>query len=222
MQLRWKSRLRMVYGHLRDKESSPYRAELCLFWGDLWKKASITSSFILVWTAYSSWLLINYSVTTDLLLIYYKPEGGLQKHYWFTTDLLQIGGGWLLIYYWFTTELLLNYVITVLWTIRTSDPLLFMLDALANASRSRNKLRPRSPFSDEKNVENRTSTGCTAWNSALCTCAHTHACRKNRACAFLAGFRVVCCLFYRFPVRNALRASEAVHATDVMVNQVNV
>lgn len=118
----------------------------------------------------------------------------LQRHYWFTTDLLQTGGGWLLIYYWFTTELLLNYVITVLWTIRTSDPLLFMLDALANASRSRNKLRPRSPFSDEKNVENRTSTGCTAWNSALCTCAHTHACRKNRACAFLAGFRVVCCL----------------------------
>lgn len=100
----------------------------------------------------------------------------------------------LLIYYWITTDLLLNYVRTVLWTIRTSDPLIFMLDALANASRSRNKLRPRSPFSDEKNVGNRTSTGCTAWNSALCTCAHTHACRKNIACAFLAGFRVVCCL----------------------------
>ncbi|MCU8825085.1 hypothetical protein ACGWAW_028710, partial [Klebsiella pneumoniae] len=49
---------------------------------------------------------------------------------------------------------------------------------------------------------------------------HTHACRKNRACAFLAGFRVVCCLFYRFPVRNALRAPEAVRATDVMVNPV--
>ena len=29
---------------------------------------------------------------------------------------------------------------------------------------------------------------------------------------------MVCCLFYRFPVRNALRASEAVHARDVMVN----
>ena len=40
----------------------------------------------------------------------------------------------------------------------------------------------------------------------------------KRACAFLAGFRVVCCLFYRFPVRNALRASQAVRATDVMVN----
>lgn len=94
MQLRWKSRLRMVYGHLRDKESSPYRAELCLFWGDLWKKASITSSFILVWTAYSSWLLINYSVTTDLLLIYYKSE---EDNYLSTTDLL-------LNYYWITSE----------------------------------------------------------------------------------------------------------------------
>ena len=29
---------------------------------------------------------------------------------------------------------------------------------------------------------------------------------------------MVCCLFYRFPVRNALRASEVVRATDVMVN----
>ncbi|MEB2955895.1 hypothetical protein VKY05_26490, partial [Klebsiella pneumoniae] len=47
------------------------------------------------------------------------------------------------------------------------------------------------------------------------------ACRKNRACAFLAGFRVVCCLFYRFPVRNALRASQVVLITGVMVNQVS-
>ncbi len=29
---------------------------------------------------------------------------------------------------------------------------------------------------------------------------------------------MVCCLFCRFPVRNALRASQAVRATDVMVN----
>lgn len=87
-----------------------------------------------------------------------------------------------------------------------------------NASRPRNKLRPRSPFSDGKNAGNRTSPGWMVWISALCTCAHTHACRKNRACAFLAGFRVVCCLFYRFPVRNALRASQAVHARGVMVN----
>ncbi len=72
-----------------------------------------------------------------------------------------------------------------------------------NASRPRNKLRPRSPFSDGKNAGNRTYPGWMVWISALCTCAHTHACRKNRACAFLAGFRVVCCLFYRFPVRNA-------------------
>ena len=108
MQLRWKSRLRMVYGHLRDKESSPYRAELCLFWGDLWKKASITSSFILVWTAYSSWLLINYSVTTDLLLIYYKPEGGTTEtlliYYWITTNRRRMTTYLLLIYYWITSE----------------------------------------------------------------------------------------------------------------------
>ena len=147
--------------------------------------------------------------TTALLLNYYKSE---EDDYLSTTDLL-------LIYYWFTTDLLLIYVRTVLWTIRTSDPLIFMLDVLANASRPRNKLRPRSPFSDEKNAGNRTSPGWMVWNSALCTCAHTHACRKNRVCAFLAGFRVVCCLFYRFPVRNALRASQAVHATDVMVNE---
>ncbi|MEH8441420.1 hypothetical protein RAG88_01400, partial [Klebsiella pneumoniae] len=38
---------------------------------------------------------------------------------------------------------------------------------------------------------------------------------------FLAGFRVVCCLFYRFPVRNALRGSEAVPIRDVMVNDNN-
>jgi hypothetical protein len=30
---------------------------------------------------------------------------------------------------------------------------------------------------------------------------------------------VVCCLFCRFPVRNALRAPEAVLITDVMVNR---
>ena len=112
MQLRWKSRLRMVYGHLRDKESSPYLAELCLFWGDLWKKASITSSFILVWTAYSSWLLINYSVTTDLLLIYYKPEGRTTEtlliYYWFTTNRRRMTTYLLLIYYWITTELRQN------------------------------------------------------------------------------------------------------------------
>ena len=29
---------------------------------------------------------------------------------------------------------------------------------------------------------------------------------------------MVCCLFYRFPVRNALRASQAVLITDVMFN----
>ena len=115
------------------------------------------------------------------------------------------------------------YVSSILCAICTSAPLPERAEngfsgCAGNASRPRNKLRPRSPFSGKKNIGNRTYPGWMAWISALCTCAHTHACRKNRACAFLAGFRVVCCLFYRFPVRNALRASQTVHATDVMVN----
>ncbi len=35
---------------------------------------------------------------------------------------------------------------------------------------------------------------------------------KTEPARFWRVFRVVCCLFCRFPVRNALRASEAVHA----------
>ena len=102
------------------------------------------------------------------------------------------------------------YVSFILCAICTSDSLPERAEngfsgCAGNASRPRNKLRSRSPFSGGKNAGNRTYPGWVAWISALCTCAHTHACRKNRACAFLAGFRVVCCLFYRFPVRNALR-----------------
>ena len=116
-------------------------------------------------------------------------------------------------YITFTSLLHHFYVRSDLWTIRTSAPLPGpparaengFSGCAGNASRPRNKLRPRSPFSGKKNIGNRTYPGWMAWISALCTCAHTHACRKNRACAFLAGFRVVCCLFYRFPVRNALR-----------------
>lgn len=115
------------------------------------------------------------------------------------------------------------YVSSILCAICTSAPLPERAEngfsgCAGNASRPRNKLRPRSPFSGKKNIGNRTYPGWMAWISALCTCAHTHACRKNRDCAFLAGFRGVCCLFYRFPVRNALRASQAVHARGVMVN----
>ena len=68
--------------------------------------------------------------------------------------------------------------------------------SLPNALRPDNKLSTRSPFSEEKNAGNRTSPGWMVWISALCTCAHTHACRKN-----------------------ALRASGVVQATDVMVIQ---
>ena len=152
------------------------------------KKAFLTVSFMPAWTGYSSWLQN-----------YIAPSGHtslLQRFCITFTSLLHHSFS--------------SYVTSILCAICTSDPLPERAEngfsgCAGNASRPRNKLRPRSPFSDEKNVENRTSTGCTVWNSALCTCAHTHACRKNRACAFLAGFRVVCCLFYRFPVRNALR-----------------
>ena len=58
------------------------------------------------------------------------------------------------------------YVSSILCAICTSAPLPERAEngfsgCAGNASRPRNKLRPRSPFSDEKNVENRTSTGCT-------------------------------------------------------------
>ena len=157
--------------------------------GDRDKKAFLTVSFMPAWTGCSSWLQNYIAPSVHTSLLHHSFS---------------------------------SYVTSILCAICTS-PLPERADSgfsgcAGNASRPRNKLRPRSPFSDGKNAGNRTYPGWMAWISALCTCAHTHACRKNRACAFLAGFRVVCCLFYRFPVRNALRASQAVHATDVMVN----
>ncbi len=86
----------------------------------------------------------------------------------------------------------------------------------------RNKLRPRSPFSDGKNAGNRTYPGWMAWISALCTCAHTHACRKAKPARFWRVFGWFVACFCRFPVRNALRASQAVLITDVMVNVKNI
>ncbi len=79
--------------------------------------------------------------------------------------------------------------------------------ALYNAFTATHKLRPCSPFSDGKNAGNRTYPGWMAWISALCTCTHTmHAVKKSLR-AVSGGFSVVCCLFCRFPVRNALRIS---------------
>lgn len=43
---------------------------------------------------------------------------------------------------------------------------------------------------------------------------------KTEPARFWLVFGWFVALFYRFPVRNALRASQAVHATDVMVNGV--
>ena len=170
--------------------------------GDRDKKAFLTVSFMPAWTGYSSWLQ-NYiapSVHTSHLQHFYITFASFLQpiHHFYNT---------------FTSFLQLTrhfYVSSILCAICTSDSLPERAEngfsgCAGNASRPRNKLRPRSPFSDGKNAGNRTYPGWMAWISALCTCAHTHACRKNRACAFLAGFRVVCCLFYRFPVRNALR-----------------
>ena len=42
---------------------------------------------------------------------------------------------------------------------------------------------------------------------------------KTEPARFWRVFGWFVALFYRFPVRNALRASQAVHATDVMVNR---
>ena len=57
-----------------------------------------------------------------------------------------------------------SYVTFILCAICTSDPLPERADSgfsgcAGNASRPRNKLRPRSPFSDGKNAGNRTSPG---------------------------------------------------------------
>jgi hypothetical protein len=90
-----------------------------------------------------------------------------------------------------------------------------------NASRPRNKLRPRSPFSDGKNAGNRTSLAewCQFPRYALVRIL-MHAVKTEPA-RFWRVFGWFVALFYRFPVRNALRASQAVLITDVMVNQVN-
>ena len=109
------------------------------------------------------------------------------------------------------------YVSSILCAICTSDPLPERAEngfsgCAGNASRPRNKLRSRSPFSGGKNAGNRTYPGWVAWISALCTCAHTHACCKNRACAFLAGFRCTC--HHLLPVNHQKRP-EAVFAVRV-------
>ncbi len=45
---------------------------------------------------------------------------------------------------------------------------------------------------------------------------------KTEPARFWRVFGWFCCLFCRFPVRNALRASQAVLITDVMVNVKNI
>ena len=164
------------------------------------KKAFLTVSFMPAWTGYSSWLQ-NYiapSVHTSLLQHFYIIYTSLLHHSFS------------------------SYVTFILCAICTSPPSWTCWQRVFRLRRQRFTATQQiaSPFTVFGWEERRKQDfpGWMVWISALCTCAHTHACRKNRACAFLAGFRVVCCLFYRFPVRNALRASQAVRATDVMVN----
>ncbi len=77
---------------------------------------------------------------------------------------------------------------------RTADPIFFMVDVFANASRHPIKLLPRAPFSGGMTAGNGDSPGG------------------------MAGFRGEDGSFYGAGHRTALRASQAVHATDVMVN----
>jgi hypothetical protein len=51
---------------------------------------------------------------------------------------------------------------------------------------------------------------------------HSHAVAPESSGAFFLDMSTERCVFQAGSLRNALRASEAVHATDVMVNQVNV
>ena len=103
------------------------------------KKAFLTVSFMPAWTGYSSWLQ-NYiapSVHTSLLQHFYIIYTSLLHHSFS------------------------SYVTFILCAICTS-PLPERADSgfsgcAGNASRPRNKLRPRSPFSDGKNAGNRTS-----------------------------------------------------------------
>lgn len=97
----------------------------------------------------------------------------------------------------------------------------------ASASRSRNKLRARSPLPVRSRIlrmRKITCQKCTpagpesvkkrgygvdpAPESEPFTWLHSHSLCQNSSPAFLAGLPGVCCQFYPFPVRNALRSSE--------------
>ena len=151
------------------------------------------------WTGYSSWLQ-NYiapSVHTSLLQHFYNTPSvctSLLQHFCIT----------------FTSFVHHFYIIPSAHTSLPSSvpfvhhPLPERADSgfsgcAGNASRSRNKLRPRSPFSGKKNAGNRTSPGWMVWNSALCTCAHTHACVKTEPARFWRVFGWFVACFTGFP-----------------------
>ncbi|MEG5780647.1 hypothetical protein, partial [Enterobacter bugandensis] len=91
----------------------------------------------------------------------------------------------------------------------------------------RNELRARSPLlvrsrilrmrkitcqkctpADPESVKKRGYGVDPAPESEPFTWLHSHSLCQNSSPAFLAAFRVVCCLFYRSAVRNALRPPE--------------
>ncbi len=68
-----------------------------------------------------------------------------------------------------------------------------------------------------KNAGNRTYRLNGVNFRALCTCAHTHACRKTEPARFWRVFGWFVACFAGFPSETPLRASQAVLSTDVMV-----
>lgn len=97
----------------------------------------------------------------------------------------------------------------------------------ASASRAHNKLRARSPLpvririlrmrkitcqkctpAGPESVKKRGYGVDPAPESEPFTWLHSHSLCQNSSPAFLAGLPGVCCQFYPFPVRNALRSSE--------------
>ncbi len=90
-----------------------------------------------------------------------------------------------------------------------------------NASRPHTKCVPAHRFRMGRTPETGLYPGWMAWISALCTFVGIlmHAVKTEPARCW-AGFRVVCCLFCRFPLgqKRALRGLSGVLITDVSGN----
>ena len=93
-----------------------------------------------------------------------------------------------------------------------------MPDGLANASRSHSKLRTRSPLSEDLSTRNPPLMPISARNRPPFTCVHSHAAAQKLSGAFFLRYGQGKCRKQAGGRRNALRASRAVRARDVMVN----